>query len=77
MPDENFSWIDCECVVVEPVDAIAVYTNLKGNIVIRQQSAMGDDDPIVVVPRSRVADIIAALKREADAAPPASEGVGA
>lgn len=64
MPDEDFSWDDSESVAVE---AIAVYSNPEGDIVIRQQSAMGEDDVWVVIPRGRVADVIAALKREADA----------
>jgi len=52
-------------IVVQQVDAIAVYTNVRGEIVIRQQGQQGEDDAIVAFPRSYAATIIAALNTEA------------
>jgi hypothetical protein len=61
---EEFSW-STEEVVVEAVEAIAVYKNSKGNIVIRQQrSRTGDEDAFVVVPRDKVSELIAAINKE-------------
>ena len=61
---EAFNWLDENCVVVESVAAIAVYSNPKGGIVIRQEG-IHQDDSFVVIPRDRVADLIAALRKEA------------
>lgn len=60
----EFSWTDKDSVVIEKVDAIAVYTNPRGDIVIRQEGNM-EDDSIIVVPQSRLNDLISALRREA------------
>lgn len=60
----DFSWDDESAVVVEQVDAIAVYTNPKGRIVIRQAASMGDDDSVIVIPRSQVENLILALQNE-------------
>lgn len=49
-------------VVVESVQAVAVYVNTIGNIVIRQESsALEDEDSIVVIPKSGVKALIKAL----------------
>jgi len=61
---EKFSWSDKDYVVIEPVDAVAIYQNPAGNIVIRQMGPMGEDDSIIVVPRSRLKDLITALQNE-------------
>ncbi|HJV74075.1 MAG TPA: hypothetical protein VJ654_07640 [Noviherbaspirillum sp.] len=57
-----FSWKDTESVVIERVEATAVYTNPKGDIVIRQEDTMGGDDAVIIVPRSRVTELILALQ---------------
>ena len=59
----EFSWSDKESVVIEKVDAIAVYTSPRGDIVIRQEGNM-EDDSIIVVPQLRLNDLISALRRE-------------
>ena len=64
MSEVDFDWSSTD-VVVETVDAVAVYTNPAGHIVIRQQgTSPADDDSFVIVPRRFVADVIAALQRE-------------
>jgi hypothetical protein len=62
----DFSWSDTNSVVVEPVEAIAVYRNPKGAIVIRQQDTMGGDDMVVIIPQSRLQDVILALQNQVD-----------
>jgi len=53
-----------ESIVVPSVQAVAVYANTDGDIVIRQQNPMGEEDAVIVVPRSSVGAIIKALKAE-------------
>lgn len=62
----DFSWSDTGVVVVEAVEAIAVYTNPQGHVVIRQQNSvhMGEEDSFVLIPRDRVREVIAALNKE-------------
>lgn len=63
---EEFSWRN-EAVIVKRTDAIAVYTNPHGDVVIRQEgTGLGDngEDQIIVIPYERVQDIIAALSKE-------------
>jgi predicted glycosyltransferase len=64
----SFDWLGDESVVVNPVSAIAVYTNTHGEVVIRQQNLNEslDQDPLIVIPRERVRDVIAALKKESE-----------
>jgi hypothetical protein len=62
---EKFTWDD-DTVVIEQVDAIAVYTNPKGHIVIRQQGQYGDDDAWIVVPRNRVPELLKAISAETE-----------
>ena len=54
-----------ESTVVPSVQAVAVYTNTEGNVVIRQQDFYGEDDHIIVLPRTMVAKVAEAMKREA------------
>jgi hypothetical protein len=64
---EEFSWQDDEAVIIKRTDAIAVYRNSNGNVVIRQEgTGLGDnpDDQIIVIPHERVQDVIAALSKE-------------
>jgi len=59
--DKDF---DCseDKIVIQSVDAVAVYTNRTHDIIIRQLNSLGDD-AIVIIPRDRVPDMIRALKR--------------
>lgn len=56
-----------ECVVVVPVQGIAVYLNAEGDVVIRQQAlqtSQGDqEDQFVVVPVSLVQTLLSAVRR--------------
>lgn len=69
MSDEQYSWdsIDNDAVIIKRTDAVAVYANAQGNIVIRQEgSGIGDEphDQIVVIPKSRAQDVIKAIESE-------------
>ena len=73
--ESTFEWLESSSVVIKPVDAIAVYANAQGDIVIRQKSSKGifrEEDSIVVVPRDRLDAVLAALEREQVRKPVAS-----
>lgn len=62
---EEFSWAEAQkegAVVVRSVDAIAVYRNPHGDVVIRQESSMGDEDDLVIIPQSYIEALITALR---------------
>lgn len=65
---DKFSWADEDAVVVKRTDAIAIYANDSGDIVIRQE---GDDfhggqDLVIVVPLDSVEAVINRIRSEAD-----------
>lgn len=68
MPLEEFNWNtnDNELIVVPKQDAVAVYPNDYGAIVIRQQDDF-DTDQIIIVQPQAARDLAAALLKEADA----------
>ena len=62
--EHTFEWQESPSVVIKSVDAIAVYPNAPGDIVIRQKSSKGifrEEDSVVV---DRLDAVIAALERE-------------
>lgn len=61
----DWNWNDKESTVIPAVQAVAVYTNPSGDIVIRQQDHYGDDDAVIVIPRSQAAQLAKALRDEA------------
>lgn len=61
----DFDWTLRESVVVPTMEGIAVYTNPHGDIVIRQQNTMGDDDAVVVIARSTASKVAKAIQAEA------------
>jgi len=62
----DFDWVaDKSDVVIPEQPATAVYINLQGAIVIRQQCLDGDDDPIIRIRPENVGTLIAALRRHA------------
>jgi len=62
---EEFNWNDRELVVVPKQDAVAVYPNPQGAIVIRQEDEM-DTDQIIIVQPDAARALAAALIKEAD-----------
>lgn len=56
---DDFSWDDCDSVVVNPVSGIAVYENPEGNIVIRLE--WGDE--FIAIPRQHARKVAAAINR--------------
>lgn len=63
MSGNEFAWED-EDIVLRSVSAIAVYSNPAGDVVIRQQDPMGDEDQVIVIPRDRVFMVADALHEE-------------
>jgi hypothetical protein len=64
----DFKWYGedaSESVVIQSVQAVAVYTNPHGEIVIRQQSSAQDDDHFIAIPRSQVKALLKAIREEA------------
>jgi len=49
-------------IVVPSVDAIAVYQNQQQDVVIRQQNSLGEDDHVIIIPKSNVRAVIKALQ---------------
>ena len=59
----DFSWSDEALIVVKRVDAIAVYKNPEGDIVIRQEQRSGDEDNVVVVPPQYAYTLVESIQR--------------
>ena len=59
----DFSWSDEALIVVKRVDAIAVYKNPQGDIVVRQESRAGDEDNIVIVPAQYAYTLVESMQR--------------
>ena len=59
----DFSWSDDTLVVVKRVDAIAVYRNPEGDIVIRQERRGGNEDNIVIVPGQQAYTLVESIQR--------------
>lgn len=65
--DSEFTWnVDDNSIAIEQVDAVAVYTNVDGNLVIRQRDSMGGDDSIIVIPKAHASSLTRAINREVD-----------
>ena len=51
--------------VVRSVQAVAVYTNPDGDIVIRQQGEFGGDDSVIIIPTQVASAVSKAIMTEA------------
>ena len=61
---DAFDWSCKEAIAVPHVDAIAVYTNEDGDIIIRQEGGPLEADAVVTVPAQIAHRVIEALRRE-------------
>jgi hypothetical protein len=59
----DFSWSDEALIVVKRVDAIAVYKNPEGDIVIRQERRSGGEDNVVIVPAQYAYTLVESVQR--------------
>jgi hypothetical protein len=59
----DFSWSDEALVVVKRVDAIALYKNPEGDIVIRQERRSGGEDNVVIVPAQYAYTLVESVQR--------------
>ena len=64
----QFPWNDPQSVIVKQVDAIAVYKNRDGDIVIQQHRPVAGEDSCIVVPPGEAGNLIEAIRREMKAA---------
>lgn len=53
-----------ESTVFPTISAVAVYTNQAGELVIRQEGQMGEDDSVIVIPRIHAGAVISAMQSE-------------
>jgi hypothetical protein len=61
MSGDRFDWTSSD-VVVRQQDALAVYQNPYGDVVIRREAAWDEDDDVcVVVARQNVSAVVAAI----------------
>ena len=64
MTDFNWNSDDCkEDVVIKRVDALAVYGNVHGDLVLRQEDPLGENDAVIVIPISQIDTLIKAIKK--------------
>jgi hypothetical protein len=62
--NEEFSWRDTDSVVVRQQDAIAVYSNPDGDLVIRRRQAWDENDDVwIVVAQTQIRTVIDAMER--------------
>jgi hypothetical protein len=62
---DDFNWVGAknhDQVVVPEQAAIAVYENPNGDVVIRQQAALGSDDHVIYIQPVYLARLIASLE---------------
>lgn len=65
MSETTWTWESSEDVIIPSVRAVAVYTNANGDVVIRQEDGMGDEDAYIVLPKSMVEKVARAIRAEA------------
>lgn len=51
-----------ESLVLPRVDALAIYGNSSGEIVLRQQGMDGAEDSIIIIPKTQAQQVIDAIK---------------
>jgi hypothetical protein len=61
---DEFDWADPKWIAVKRVNAIAVYKNEDGDIVIRQERAMVQVDAVVTIPPQHAYSVIEAIQRQ-------------
>jgi hypothetical protein len=61
---ERFDWSDKKALVVRRVDAIAVYMDSEGDIIIRQQHPDVPIDSVITIPAQHAYSVIEGLQRQ-------------
>jgi hypothetical protein len=60
----DFSWRETDAVVVRQQDAIAVYSNPDGDLVIRRRQAWDEDEDVwIVVAQTQIRAVIDAMEK--------------
>ncbi|SDF42360.1 MULTISPECIES: hypothetical protein [unclassified Duganella] len=50
-----------ESLVLPRVDALAIYANSSGEIVLRQQGMDGNEDSIIIIPKTQAQHVVTAI----------------
>ena len=58
---DPLDWNDSASVLIQPVEAVAVYINPNNDVVLRQQNALLDDDSVVIIPKQHINLLISRL----------------
>lgn len=64
---EDWDWYAAEheeSILIKPVEPVAVYSNRREEVAIRQRCSITDSDQLVCIPKERIVDLIVALRRE-------------
>jgi hypothetical protein len=60
----DFSWRETDAMVVRQQDAIAVYSNPDGDLVIRRRQAWDEDEDVwIVVAQTQIRTVIDAMEK--------------
>ena len=65
MGEIDFSGNTDGSVVLRTRQGVAVYTNANGDVVIRQEGWLGEDDALIIVPRCDAEMLAEAIRNEA------------
>lgn len=65
---DAFDWVEDDSIVIPPQQALAVYSNGRGAVVIRQQGDGFDEDAFICIRPENARALAAAILREAGAA---------
>ena len=61
---EDFSWRETDSVVVRQQDAIAIYSNPDGDLVIRRRQAWDENEDVwIVVAQTQIRTVIDAMEK--------------
>jgi hypothetical protein len=64
MMSDEFSWNDTDSLVVRQQNAIAVYANPNGDLVVRRKQDWNEEDDVwIVIARTQVRTVIDAMNR--------------
>lgn len=64
---DDFDW-SRTFVAIEQVNAVALYKNKDGHLVIRQRNSMGEEDSFIIIPMDRVASLAKEMREMAKVA---------
>lgn len=67
---QGFDWSEEDSIIFHTQEAVAVYANKHGQIVIRQRDEYGDEDSVIVINAESARTLVGAIMRELDEVSP-------